>query len=217
MKKYTIPLALLAIVFQGCAKIYCTADSASLAQDHHLIAIAPPSVSIAASEKTDLQSLIEQQKTASVNFQIEMYNQMLERKREGMIAVKIQDFDTTITKLRRAEYYFSTLLSPPEICRTLGVDGVITSDYKLSKPMSKGEAIGFGLLSWAMLGHFLDIFANPTNTVLISIGIYDIKTKKMIWSYDQIYSSGILSTPDRLVESLIRKATRKMPYAVKKK
>lgn len=217
MKKYLILLAVLAIVFQSCAKIYYTADSASLAQNHRLIAVAPPSVSIAGSEKIDLQSLIEQQKTASVNFQIEMYNQLLERERQGLITVKIQDFDTTIAKLRRAGYYDGTLLSPLEICWTLDVDGVITSNCKLSKPISKGEAVVSGLFSWAILGHFLDIFTNTTNTVKVSIGILDFKTKKMIWNYDNILSSGILSTNDQLVNTLMIKASRKMPYNIKKK
>lgn len=216
MKRYLILLAVLAIVFQCCAKIYFTADGTSLAQSHHLIAIAPPFVSIEALKKIDTRSLTEQQKTASIDFQIEMYNQMLERRRQGLITVRIQDLDTTIAKLGRAGYYDGIQLSPIEICQTLGVDGIITSNYKLSKPQSKGAAVGFGVVSWAILGHFLDIFTNTTNTVLVSIGIHDFKTNKMIWNYDNILSSGILSSPDKLVNTLMRKANKKMPYSIKK-
>jgi len=211
MRRNLILLALFAIVIQCCAKIFYTADAASLAQSHHLIAIAPPSVSIEELKTTDPQSLIKQQKAASIDFQIEMYNQMLERKRQGMMTVKIQDLNTTIAKLRRAGYYDGTLLSPLEVCQTLGVDGIITSNYKLSKPMSKVEAVGWGLVSWALIGHFLDIFTNTANTVIVSIGIHDFKNEKIIWKYDNILSSGILSTPDKLVNALIRKAARKMP------
>ena len=41
MKKYTLlSLLVVALLFEGCAKIYYTPDSRSLAQSHQVIAIA---------------------------------------------------------------------------------------------------------------------------------------------------------------------------------
>ena len=82
-------MAVFTIVFQciaqpmkttviGNANFSYTAHTDSLAKKQHLIAIAPPSVSIETSE--ELPSRFEQQRTESTDFQIEIYNQMLKKK-----------------------------------------------------------------------------------------------------------------------------------------
>jgi hypothetical protein len=201
-KIYLILIFLVALS-TGCAKIYYSADSASLAQSHKLIAIAPPSVSIAASKKIDGQALIEQQKTESVNFQKETYSWLLKRKMQGRISVEIQDVETTVAKLKKAGYYDGTVLSPAEICDVLAVDGLITSNYSLSKPMSEGAAIAVGLLVGVW---------GSTNAATVSMSIHDRSSKKMIWNFDHKMSGGTFSSPAQIVDGLMRQASRKMPY-----
>ncbi|MFZ0282728.1 MAG: hypothetical protein WAL29_13840, partial [Bacteroidales bacterium] len=71
-----------------------------------------------------------------------------------------------------------------------------------SKPMSEGAAIAVGLLVGAI---------GPTNEATASLSVHDAGTKKMIWNYDHKLSSS-LGTPARLVDDLMRQASRKMPY-----
>ena len=113
----------------------------SLAQNQKVIAIAPPKVSIAAKKNVDGNALIEQQKTESVNFQREMYSWMLKRKMQGTVTVEIQDVETTIALLNKAGLNEGKTFTPTDMCQILGVDGVMTSNYSLSKPMSEGAAI----------------------------------------------------------------------------
>ena len=189
-------------MIQSCAKIFYTPDSRTLAHNQNIIAVAPPKVSIAARKKVDGDALIEQQKTESINFQREMYSWMLKRKMQGAVSVEIQDVETTNALLSQAGINEGRIISPTEMCQILGVDGIMTSNYSLSKPMSEGAAIAVGLLVGVW---------GATNEATVSLSIHDFGTKKMIWNFDHKLSSS-LSTPARLVDELMRQASRKMPY-----
>ncbi|HEY5507115.1 MAG TPA: hypothetical protein VIK29_00485 [Paludibacter sp.] len=202
MKKSIFLLVVVTFMLHSCAKIFYTSDARYLAQNQKIIAIVPPKVSIAAKKNVDGAALIEEQKTESVNFQREMYSWMLKRKMQGTISVEIQDVETTIALLTKAGVNEGKILTPDEMCKLLRVDGILTSNYSLSKPMSEGAAIAVGLLSGT---------TGTTNEATVSLSIHDAGTKKMIWNYDQKLSSS-LGTPARLVDDLMRQASRKMPY-----
>jgi hypothetical protein len=200
--KFTFGYLILILTLSSCAKIFYTPDAKSLAQKQRTIAIVPPSVSIAASKKIDAASLKEQQKTESLNFQKEMYSWMLKRKMQNKISQEIQETEVTNSKLKKAGYP-ETLFSSTELCEILGVDGIITSNYSLSKPMSDGGAIAIAVL----FGGFAS-----TNEVHVTLSINDCGGKKLIWNFDDKFSGGMGSSPARLVDGLMRKASKKMPY-----
>ena len=195
---------MIAVTFllQSCAKIFYSSDATPLARAQKVIAIAPPQVAIAARKNIDGNALIEQQKTESVNFQREMYSWMLKRKMQGTITIEIQDVETTNAKLANAGFNNGQLLTPIDMCNILGVDGIITSNYALSKPMSEGAAIAIALL--------FDVWG-ATNEATVSLSIHDQSAKKMIWNFDHKLSSS-LGSPARLVDALMRQASREMPY-----
>lgn len=202
LKKYFVPIvASLSLILTSCAKIYYSPDAFSLAKTHSTIAVLPPTVSIAAGRKTEAGAILEQQKTESLNFQKEMYSWLLKRKRQGTITQEILDIETTNAKLRRAGYP-ETPLTPYEMCEILGVQGVMLSNYALSKPMSDGAGIALAILG----------VSGATNEVRVSLSINDCDNKKLIFNYDHKFSGGLGSSPARLVESLMAKASRKMPY-----
>ena len=201
IKQITL-IGLVFMVLPSCAKIFYSPDAYTLAGNQKTIAIIPPTISIAARKKVDAEALKEQQKTESLNFQKEMYSWMLKRKMQGKILQEIQPLETTNAKLRKAGYPENPL-SSSEFCEILGVDGVLTSNYQLSKPMSAGASIALGVLFGAF---------GATNEVHVSLSIYDYDNKKLIWNYDHKYSGGIGYTPARLVDALMRHASKKMPY-----
>jgi len=202
MKKSLVLFIVATLLLQSCAKVFYTPDARYLANTEKIIAIVPPEVSIAARRKVDAAALNEQQKTESVNFQKEMYSWMLKRKMQGNIFVDIQDVETTNSRLFNAGFYDGKLLGPSDLCNILGVDGILTSNYSLSKPLSEGAAIALAVFAgwWA-----------PTNEAVASLSIHDSGSEKMIWNYDHRLSSS-LGSPARLVDELMRQASRKMPY-----
>jgi hypothetical protein len=204
MKKSIVLLMVTTLFIQSCARVFYTPDAKYVAGAHRIIAIVPPKVSIAASKKIDAAALIEQQKTESVNFQQEMYSWMLKRKMHGNIFVDIQDVETTNALLSGAGYQDAGMLTPADLSKVLNVDGILTSNYVLSKPLSEGAAIALAVLAgwWA-----------PANEAVISLSIHDSSSEKMIWNYEQRLSS-TLGSPVRLVDELMRQASRKMPYFI---
>jgi hypothetical protein len=204
MKKSLILFIAVALLLESCAKVFYAPDARYIASTHKIIAILPPKVSIAARKKVDAAALIEQQKTESINFQREMYSWMLKRKMQGSILVDIQDVETTNAKLAAAGFQDSGLLTPTDLARVLKVDGVLSSNYSLSKPMSEGAAVALAVLAgwWA-----------PTNEAVVSLSIHDSSTEKMIWNYDHKLSS-TLGSASRLVDELMRQASRRMPYFI---
>ncbi len=203
-KTTTVLLLAIAFLLSNCAKIYYSPDARSRASSHQLIAIAPPKVSIAARKKVDAEAMKEQQKTESTNFQKEMYSWLLKRKMQNRILVEIQDVETTNAKLKKAGYFDDNPMAPNEICEALGVDGVITSNYSLTKPMSEGGAIALGLLVGVW---------GATNNTTVTLEIHDKETKKLLWNYNHKVSGSVGSSPAQLVDNLMRNASKKMPYS----
>jgi hypothetical protein len=201
IKQLTI-IMLIAVLFSSCAKIYYSPDAYALAHNQKIIAIIPPTVSIVVKMKFNTETVKTQQKTASINFQNEMYSWMLKRKTQGKIFQEIQEIGTTNAKLRRAGYP-SNPLTNAELCEVLGVDGIMTSNYDLSKPMSDGAAV--------FEAFFVDS-RSPTNEVHASLSISDYNSKKLIWNYDYKTSGSLGSSPAKLVDDLMREASKKMPY-----
>jgi hypothetical protein len=189
-------------LLQSCAKIFYAPDAGMLARNQQVIAIAPPNVAIAARKNIDGVALMEQQKAESVNFQREMYSWMLKRKMQGAIYVEVQDVETTNAKLAASGFNNGKTITPAEMCKVLGVDGIITSNYSLSKPMSEGAAIALVVVTG---------FWGSTNEAVATLAIHDSASEKMIWNYNDKLSSS-LGSPARLVDELMRQASRRMPY-----
>ena len=195
-------LTIISVLGTSCAQVFHTPDAYTLAQNQKTIAIIPPTVAIAANKKISAEAMKEQQKTESVNFQREMYSWMLKRKMQGRITQEIQDVETTNALLKKAGYP-DTLLTTAELCEKLGVDGIMTSNYSLSKPMSEGAAVAFAVL-FGVYG--------ATNEVAVTLSINDCMNRKLIWNYSHKFSGSLGSSPSRLVDGLMRNASRKMPY-----
>lgn len=176
-----------------------------MARDQKIIAIIPPTVSIAANKKIDAESMKEQQRTESINIQKEMYSWMLKRKMQGKISQEIQELETTNAKLKKVGYP-ETPLTSAELCEILGVDGIMTSNYSLSKPMSDGAAVAVALLVGVW---------GSTNEVTASLSINDCNNKKLIWNYDHKFSGSLGSSSSRLVDGIMKHASKKMPYIIK--
>lgn len=68
--------------------------------------------------------------------------------------------------------------------------------------MSEGAAIAMAVIGgeWG-----------PTNEAVASLSIHDSGSDKMIWNYDHRLTS-TMGSPVRLVDDLMREASRKMPY-----
>ena len=199
--KFTI-VAMMILATTSCARIFMSPDAIELAGKHKVFAIIPPKISIAAGRNIDAGSLKEQQKTESINFQNEMYSWLLKRKMQGSITQEIQEIEFTNAKLKKAGYP-ETPMTSSELCALLGVDGILTSNFSLAKPMSDGAAVATLLLVGS---------SGSTNQVHVTLSISDCFNHKLIWNYDNKLSGGLGSSSTSIVDQLMRNASKKMPY-----
>jgi hypothetical protein len=204
MKSITqlLVVALVAILVSSCAKIFYSPDAYILANSHRIIAIVPPTVSITAKRNVSAEAMKEQQNTEAISIQKEIYSWILRRKMQGKISQEIQEVITTNAILKKAGFPENPLTTA-QLCEVLGVDGILTSNFGLSKPMSTGAAIA---------ETFLFDSRSSTNEVHASLSISDYKNNKLIWNYDYKSSGSLGSTPSKLVDDLMREASLKMPY-----
>jgi|GEM_PF-178262 len=197
-------IGLVIVLLSSCstAKIFNSPDARAFAASHQKIAIIPPNISIPARRNISAEAMQEQQRTESLNFQREIHSWMLNRKMQGRIMVEILDIETTNVLLARAGYP-ETPLTNAEICEILGVDGIVTSTFGLSRPMSEGAAVALGVL--------VGVWGN-TNTVQATLSINDCETRRLIWNYEDKVSGGLGSSPATIVDQIMRHASRNMPY-----
>lgn len=204
--KYVTTLAFISLLLSSCAKVYYSPDANMLASAQSKLAILPPKVTINPSKKIFGEQLESMELDQSISIQNELSAWILKRKMQGKITQEIQDVETTNARLKLAGYP-NVPIEPKEMCQILGVDGIISSNFTMSKPMEIGTAIAVSILVGSA-------FAS-TNEVITTLKITDCKGEKMIWSYDQKYSGSIGSSPSRLVDALMKNASRKMPYIQK--
>ena len=199
MKNITA-LFLLSIFVSSCASIYLAPNGKSIANKHETVAIVIPKVSIKARKKDDAEAIKESQRTSAFEFQQEIYKYLLKRKTQGKMQVNIQDVEETNAILERSNI---KNLTTKEMCDLLEVDAIMTSNFGLKKPMSTGGAIALAVLTG---------YGGSTNEVVVTLSIKNCDDKSLLWKYDHKYSGGLGSSSSRLVEALMRKASKKMPY-----
>lgn len=197
--------AVITLFMAGCANVYYSPDAYEVARNHKTVAILPAVVSIKANRRVSAEAMIEQQRTESLNFQQEIYNWFLNRKMRAQMSQEIQDIATTNAKLAQVNYP-TVPKTTEELCQILGVDGVVGSNFTLSKPMSDGAAVAMYLLFNAN---------GSTNEVTVTMSINDCMNHKLIWNYKDVYSGGLGSSTQNLVTGLMRNASRIMPYTIR--
>ena len=94
-------------------------------------------------------------------------------------------------------------LSPQDLAKMLGVDAVLTTSVRTSKPMSDGAAVALGVLVGAW---------GATNQANITVNIHDGPAGKLLWKYDFVAAGSVGSSPENMVNALMRNASRKFPY-----
>ena len=201
----SITFAIVFILHSCAPRIYQDPNAVSIAQNQKIIAILPPSVSISAKKNVDSESLKEQQKTESINFQKEMYSWLLKRKMQGKLNIEIQDVEVTNALLNKYSIDELKAMTPIEFGKITNTDGIVKSNFAISKPLSTGGAIAIAVFTGVMA---------PTDNTIVDLSLYDIKSEKMIWNYNH-KASGSFTNAGKLVDQLMKNASKKFPHIQK--
>lgn len=212
MKKLLL-IALPILLFScNAPKIYET-EYISKANSHSNVAILPFTAEVELRPK-QMENLsekelkdIEYKEGESV--QQALYTWFLNQKSKDRISVKVQDENKTNRIL--AENNISqeniTEFSSEEIGQILDVDGLIRGHITTNQPMSEGASIALGLL----VG-----FWGSTNKGDIDLNLYDVGSNELLWRYDHQLSGSIGSDNQSIINAMMRKASKKLPYRIDK-
>ncbi|MBS1511207.1 MAG: hypothetical protein JST86_10220 [Bacteroidetes bacterium] len=210
MKKQLIALSAIIIFITSCGpKIYKTADFSDKTSSHKIVAILPTEVNIQLRpnemKKTTPEQISQSEESTGKDIQDKMYSWFLKRSDKFKYTVAFQDISKTNALLSKAGITYTTMgtKTKEELCQLLGVDAVISSRASMKKPMSEGAAVAVGLLVGAW---------GNTNDVQTSISINEGKNGELIWKYDYQASGSVGSSSSRLVDGLMRNASKKFPY-----
>lgn len=202
MRKLVLQTVLSLSVLTGCGPtVFLSDDALDRTGQHNTIAILPPTVVLPAAKNVSAEAMKDQRKTESLNFQSEMYKQFLRRVRRNEMRINIQDYEETNALIARS--FPDGIFTNDEACKVLKVDALLSSQFKLSKPMSQGAAIAVAMVFGV---------GGATNEVNVNMSLKDCSDSKLLWNYDWRYQGGLLSSPEDLVEALMRNASKRIPY-----
>lgn len=118
--------------------------------------------------------------------------------------VSFQDVDRTNALLKKAGLYenYNEILAD-SICKVLGVDILIKSNWNYAKTGSEAGAIASALL----LG-----FSRGTGSGQLVMQIYDGKTGELAWRMTKEMNEGTFASANDLTERMMRKVGRNFPF-----
>lgn len=211
MKKYTSPLLFLSILLVSCGpKIYKASAFDSALAKHKTVAILPADVTTRLrpneSKKVTADQLADMNEKTGYAIQDKMYSWFLRRSDKFKYTVTFQDVTRTNALLKQAGVSYNNLASKDrtELAKLLNVDAILQDRTSLDKPMSDGAAVAVGVI--------FGVWGN-TNSAQTTINIHDGQTGNLLWKYDYVASGSIGSSADKLVNALMRNASKKFPYS----
>ncbi len=190
-------------------KIYQSNDFGGALAKHKTVAILPAEVNIQLrpnqAKKLSPEQIMDLAQQTGYDVQDKMQSWFLRRSDKFNYTVKFQDINRTNAKLKEAGIKYTDLREKDraDLAKLLDVDAVIQNRLKMEKPMSEGAAIAVGLLVGAW---------GSTNNVQTTININDGKSGDILWKYDYQASGSVGSSTTRLVDGLMRNASKKFPY-----
>ena len=213
MKKAHLILVSFIFFLASCGpKIYKSAEFDAALAKHKKVAILPADVSIQLrpnqAKNTTAEQLAELSQKTGFDIQDKMYSWFLRRSDKFDYTVSFQDVNRTNALLKDAGISYSDLASKDraEIAKILGVDAVLQNRSRMEKPMSEGAAVAIGIVFGAW---------GNTNKVETTINIHDAQSGDLLWKYDYEASGSVGSSTTKLVDGLMRNASKKFPYSSK--
>jgi len=209
MKKYILILLTVLITIQSksqsAKQIFESPSLPILLASAKKVAILPFKVSISYKKMPkglSLEQIKDNELAESVQMQQGMYTYLLRKSKD--YSVDFQEADRTNALLKKAGI-FDKLdeILPDSICKILGVDALIKSNWSYAKTGSEAGAIASALL----LG-----ISKGTGSGLLVMQIHGAKDGEMAWRMSKEMNEGAFSSANELMEKMMRKVGRVFPF-----
>lgn len=210
MKKVLLILTLTFTTFSfSQTKLYVHPNADTYVANTKTIAILPLKVQVKLRPKQlkdfTTEQIIEMGKNESLDIQKAMYTWFLTRKKRGTMLVGVQNPTRTNALLKKEgiDIHSYDEYLPSELGEILGVEVVITGNYETSKPMSTGAAIGLAVLTGGMFA---------TNSAVMNMDFTSTTDDELVVNYNKKVKGSLGSDAQDLINILMRKVSRRIPY-----
>lgn len=208
MKKILI-VSILFIGFSSVAqtKLYVHPDADTYVAETNMIAILPLSTEVKMRPKQlkdfTPEQIVEMEKDEALNIQKSMYSWFLNKKKKGKLLVNVQNPKKTNKLLKDAgiDPNVANEELTSDLSKILGVEATIGGTFETNKPMSNAAAIGLALLG----------VGGATQNVTLNLDIIH-KDDETVVNYLKNMKGGLGSSTDDLINVLMRKTARRIPY-----
>lgn len=200
----------MAFVSYAQTNLYVNPKFEEIAKNHKSIAVVPfkTQVKLRPKQMKDMtpDKLEKLEKDESLGLQEGMHSWFLKRKKRGKLTeIDVQDPKRTNALLSKQGITYDNIEDqlPEDLAKILGVDAVIAGTYETNKPMSEGASVALGVL----IG-----FWGSTNSATVNMSVYNGVDAELLWNYNKKVRGSLGSSPEDLVNVLMRKASRRLAY-----
>ena len=212
MKKTTltsIAFLLLSFISFAQTSLYENPDFDQIATDHKIIAVLPFKAKVELRpkqmEKMTPDQFKELELSEGESIQNAMHSWFLKRKKRGTLSIDVMEPKRVNTLLLKEGITIDNIngYTTEDLAQILGVDAIISGTFETNKPMSDGASIALGVL----IG-----FWGTTNSATINMSVNNAKDGQLLWNYNKKVRGSLGSSSDDLINTLMRKASRRMAY-----
>ena len=203
-------LCLFSVSVFSQTNLYENPDFDRIAKRHKIIGIIPfkTTVTLRPKQMKDItpEQLDRMEKSEGESIQSAMYSWFLKREKRGDLTVKVQSPTTTNAKLLKAGLNQDNFAehTPEEIAKIMEIDAVIMGTFETNKPMSEGASL--------VLGAIFGVWGN-TNKAVINLSIHNAADGELLVNYNKGVSGSLGSSTEDLINTLMRKASRRIAYS----
>jgi hypothetical protein len=174
---------------------------------HKIVAILPFNVSISYKKQPKNYSAEgnkEQEIKMSKSIQTSMFTYLLRKSKN--YSVYFQDVEKTNILLKKTGIYDKLdQVTKEDVARALGVDAVISGDFKTEQTKSEAGAIALVILTSGGSG-------GKTGDGSLVMNIHNGVDGDLLWRFTKTMNEGLETSTDDLVEKMMRKVSRNFPY-----
>ena len=203
---------LLTLTSHSQTKLYIHPDGENYAANTETLAILPLKVQVKLRPKQlkdfTQDQIEEMQRNEALDIQKAMHTWFLTRKKRGETKINVLSparANALLSKAGIDKHNYDEYL-PSELGKILGVDVIVTGTFETNQPMSNAAAIGL-----ALLGGF-----GATQSALCNFDFYDTRDDELVVNYNKKIKGGLGSDSQDLINILMRKVTRRIPYTNQK-
>jgi len=208
MKKLSIAILFLLFISTtsfGQKQIFESPKMKEAITRHKVVAILPFNVSITYKKQPKNYSAEgnhRQELETSKSIQTSMYTYLLRKAKN--FTVSFQDVEKTNILLKKAGIYDKLdQVTRDTLAKVLGVDAVISGDFKTEQTKSEGAAIALAVLTYS---------SGKTGDGTLVMNIHNGNDGELLWRFTKTMNEGIGTSTDDLVEHMMRKVSRNFPY-----